>query len=375
MMTLGGVQPTPQSRRHSSNDSGTPIPSLPWGERLTLNDRPFAEYFAHIISHRLSLVLSIKSDSSEYQTSTQWLLAISEGEIVYVRSSDLCVSLVNQLISHTSLSQMEAEAALKATAAYRGHDPVDALIEALLELSPSVVDHLDDAMEYALLKVIYRLFEVRSGILSVEAYQRPTDLRRFKLSSIRILLNGIRESMGKLKLYKVFGTPKEIPIVGSSNLFDSSLTERERVTVNGAQGHRTINELSEDSGLSVFDTLSLCYAFSLLGELTLNKESPLRHFFQRASSEDYYQLLSLDYEAKDEEIIEAWRSHRQWLAEQRGDQELVTPLIDIINDAYCVLAHPPLRVRYLNSLSKPLYSEKSIIPESYDPAPPTKMPR
>ena len=114
-------------------------------------------------------------------------------------------------------------------------------------------------------------------------------------------------------------------------------------------------------------TLGLCYAFSLLGDLTLNQHSPLTSFYRRACVQDYYQLLSLDYQASHEEITEAWKSHRQWLAEQKGNPELVSPLIDILNDAYCVLVHPPLRVRYLESLEKPIYSEMSIIPESYTP--------
>ena len=46
-----------------------------------------------------------------------------------------------------------------------------------------------------------------------------------------------------------------------------------------------------------------------------------------------------------------------------GNGSNLQSLIDILNDAYCVLAHPPLRVRYLQSLSKPIYSDMSIIPQ------------
>ena len=361
-------------RLQSHGDRIYAPPSFPWGDDLSLSSRPFAEYFGHIISHRLSLSLSVEHSQTDQRQGEWCELVISEGEIVRLRSSDLQFSLITHLIASSQITQKEAEEAILTASRLHDSDPIDAFVESLIEIDPHLLDELDQAMEAAATKSLTRLFELSEGTLHISEYRRPDELRRFKLSGPSLLLKGIRDSMGKLRLYKAFGTPKAVPNMSPASLYLSHFSDQEIKLIQGAVGYRSISELAQDSGLKVSEALSLCYAFYTLGELDLTEDSPLKLFYERARTEDYYQLLSLSYEAHEGEILEAWRSHRTWLSEQRGDPNLVTPLIDIINDAYCVLAHAPLRVRYLNSLEKPLYSEMSIMPESYAPPHATRLP-
>ncbi len=353
-----------------------PVPSLPWGQEVKLSEVAFCQILGHIISHRLSLNLLVH-EGEQASDIQQWVeLSISEGEIVGVLAQDLVLALMKHLIAQGMINQRDAEGILRlASQSTDAQSQMDDFVDAMIEVAPHVIDQLDSVMEQVLIKQIFRLFELTKGNVKTLAYSRPQDIHRFKLSPARLLIDGIRESMGKLRLYKLFGTPKVMPAFDHVSLYLSQLNELERRVIQGAQGHRTVSELAQDSGLALIDTLALCYAFSLLGEASLNDQSPLKRFYQRACSQDYYQLLSLDYSATDEQIQEAWQSHRQWLNEQRGQPELIAPLIEIVNDAYCVLAHPPLRVRYLNSLEKPIYSEMSIMPQAYAPSPRTREPQ
>ena len=353
----------------------TSVPSLPWGQSFKLQEVAFCQALGHIISHRLTLNLSIYEDRPEIESSQAVELNICEGEIIGVSARDLVLTLMKHLIAQSLINQRDAERIIKNSSYYiDSQSQIDGFLEAIIEVAPNVIDQLDEVMELVLLKQVYRLFELSRGQAKIQMYQRPTDIHRFKVRPARLLINGIRESMSKLRLYKLFGTPKVMPTFDNITLYLGQLNEVERSVIQGAQGHRSVHELAQDSGLTTIDTLALCYAFSLLGEASLNDLSPLKLFYQRACTQDYYQLLSLDYSASDEQIWEAWQQHRQWLSEQRGQPQLITPLIEIVNDAYCVLAHPPLRVRYLNSLEKPIYSDMSIMPQSYAPSPKTREP-
>ena len=347
-------------------DDLAPIPSLPWGAHFNITDVPFADFFGKVITHQLSLRVLVEEDT---EGQSKWVeLTISEGDIISVNASEIVVQFIQHLIAQGLISQSDADQILNEV--YRLSDSknqIDILIESLVDFAPQVIPSLDAIMEVTLLKVMYHLFELTVGSIRLFSFERPEEIRRFKVSSTRLLIDGIQNSMGKLRLYSLFGTPKLIPYFDKIGLYLGHLTEIEILLIRGAQGHHSIAEMAKDSGLNVIDALGLCYAFSLLGDFTLNHQSPLKGFYKRACTQDYYQLLSLSYQATDDEITEAWKTHRQWLSEQRGDPDLVTPLIDIINDAYCVLVHPPLRVRYLESLEKPIYSEMSIVPESYAP--------
>ena len=353
----------------------TSAPSLPWGQSFKLQEVAFCQALGYIISHRLTLNLLIYEDKSAVESGQAVELNICEGEIIGVSARYLVLTLMKHLIAQSLINQRDAEKIIKNSSHYVDYQSqTDEFLEAIIEVAPNVIDQLDEIMELVLLKQVYRLFELNRGQAKIQMYQRPSDIHRFKVRPARLLINGIRESMSKLRLYKLFGTPKVMPIFDNITLYLGQLNEVERSVIQGAQGHRSVHELAQDSGLATIDTLALCYAFSLLGEVSLNDLSPLKLFYQRACTQDYYQLLSLDYSASDEQIREAWQQHRQWLSEQRGQPQLITPLIEIVNDAYCVLAHPPLRVRYLNSLEKPIYSEMSIMPQSYAPSPKTREP-
>ena len=356
-------KPAPMNTMGASNEP-TPTPSLPWGQTNELGEVSFARCLAHLISHRLSIVIQVEEREITNRRARSWSLTFFEGELVGVEALHLNELLAKHLIAQGVINQKEADYLINVSRKYQRHaGGIDTLIEHLVELNPQTLNALEDGVESAVTRAFLQLFELTEGTLNALPYARPHEPIHLKRSSIRLLIDGIKEAYGRLRLYTRFTTLKAMPLMERAGLFMNSLSEQERALVEGAQGHRTVSELAEDTQMTPLDALSLCYAFSLLGELEIVETNPVKQFYQRACSEDYFQLLSLSYEDQEEEIIKAWQTHRQWLGSQRGDPELIRSLIDILNDAYCVLAHPPLRVRYLQSLSKPIYSDMSIIPQ------------
>jgi hypothetical protein len=347
-----------------ASNEPTPTPSLPWGHHNEVEDVPFARCLAHLITHRLSVIIQVEESEHQSRLARWWSLTFFEGELVGVEARHLNELLAKHLIAQGVINQREADYLLSVSRQLQTSvGGVDTLIEQLVELNPQTLNSLEVAVEASVTRAVLQLFELTQGQISSIAYTRPSEPIHLKRSSTRLLIDGIKNSYGRLKLYTRFTTLKSMPLVDRASLFIDNLSERERALIEGARGHRSVSELAEDTQMTPLDALGLCYAFFLLGELEIVEVNPVKQFYQRACSEDYFQLLSLSYEDEDEEIIKAWQTHRQWIGTQRGDPEMIQSLIDILNDAYCVLAHPPLRVRYLQSLSKPIYSDMSIIPQ------------
>jgi hypothetical protein len=354
---------TPVHAMGASNEP-TPTPSLPWGHHNEVEDVPFARCLAHLITHRLSVIIQVEESEHQSRLARWWSLTFFEGELVGVEARHLNELLAKHLIAQGVINQREADYLLSVSRQLQTSvGGVDTLIEQLVELNPQTLNSLEVAVEASVTRAVLQLFELTQGQISSIAYTRPNEPIHLKRSSTRLLIDGIKNSYGRLKLYTRFTTLKSMPLVDRASLFIDNLSERERALIEGARGHRSVSELAEDTQMTPLDALGLCYAFFLLGELEIVEVNPVKQFYQRACSEDYFQLLSLSYEDEEEEIIRAWQTHRQWIGTQRGDPEMIQSLIDILNDAYCVLAHPPLRVRYLQSLSKPIYSDMSIIPQ------------
>ena len=329
-----------------------------------LNEVPFAQCLAHLITHRLSVVIQVEEPQKQNRLARSWSMTFLEGELVGMEARHLDELLAKHLIAQGVINQREADNLISAARQQQHHlGGLEALIEQLVEFNPQTLNTLEEAVESIITRAFLQLFELTEGKLNSLAYRRPDEPIHLKRSSTRLLIDGIKTSYGRLRLYAQFTTLKAMPLVNRASLFINSLSDQERALIEGAHGHQSVSELAGDTQMTPLDALSLCYVFFLLGELEIVEVNPLKQFYQRACSEDYFQLLSLSYEAKDEEIIKAWQTHRQWIGTQRGDPQVLQSLIDILNDAYCVLAHPPLRVRYLQSLSKPIYSEMSIIPK------------
>ena len=348
--------------------SVTPPPSSTTAS-VKLSDTSFASFFAQLITRRQSVNVHIVEQVQGRRTPREWDLYIQEGELVGVEASHLDELFVRHLIGQGELSPRDAEQILaKSRTKLPASGKLDVLIEEIIELEQSLITRLETHQREVSLRAFQQIFELTEGGIDVSPFHRPLEPLRFKSSSPQLLINGIQRAYGRLRLYNQFTTLKSIPIISQVSLYTNGIGDRERSLIEGAKGHRSIAELAEDTNLSPLDALSLCYAFSLLGELSIIENSPLRTFYQRACTEDYFQLLSLKYNAQSEDVEEAWRSHRQWIGEQRGEPADVEPLIDVLNDAYCVLMHPPLRVRYLHSLRKPVYSETSVMPEAKKPS-------
>ena len=126
-------------------------------------------------------------------------------------------------------------------------------------------------------------------------------------------------------------------------------------------------EIAKKVNLDPLYVLSFYYVFHLLGEIRIQQNNPLRQYYQRAIEQDYFQLLSLDYEASQEQIKTAWQTHRQWLNQQNSrNHKQIKILTSILDDAYRILAYETLKKRYLQALKQPVYTPESIMPRHVD---------
>lgn len=339
------------------------LQDLPWGERADLSDHSFANCFAHIIVHRLSLNIRIEESGEGSADGRWWSISFSEGELVGLETSYLDERLAQRLVVERLLSPIEAERLLSEVSARVSTGRLEQFIDLTVELNPDTIASLEELVNMTIYREFLCLFELTSGALISSAFRRPSEIVRLRRPATRLLIDGVQSAYGRLRLYSQFTTLKAIPLVERAELFMTYATTEERALLERAQGDKTVAELAEECDLNPTHALGFCYALSLLNKLEVIEKSPLKDFYHRAISEDYFQLLGIGYEARDIEAVEEWQRCRQWLATQRGDPEMIQAVINILNDAYCVLVHAPLRVRYLKSLSKPIYSEMSIIPQ------------
>ena len=132
-------------------------------------------------------------------------------------------------------------------------------------------------------------------------------------------------------------------------------TEIERSLLSRAQGEQTVSQIAQELGTDPLFALSFYYVFSLLSELQLLSSSPLGDLYERALSEDYFQLLGVNVNASSDEVAQAWRALRAQVAELGADHtEEGREVIEILKDAHLVLTHPHLRARYLEASRRPL---------------------
>ena len=330
------------------------------GDFFDLKETPFARYFGELLRQRGSSVARIEELREPTPHSRWWEVSFFEGEIVGLSASHLDERLTQHLIAQGSLSQADAESILGSARARDPDGRLESLIDLAVELIPQMIEVLETAVEEVLTRSFLQLFELTTGWMIVSPFERPAEPIRLQRSSTRLLIDGIHGAYSRLRLYGQFTTLKAIPLV---ERVVNQVTLQERAFLERAHGDKTISELAEECGLTPVYALGLCYALSLMNVLDIIERSPLKDFYQRACTEDYFQLLGLQYDVDDMTVTEEWQRSRQWLSAQRGDPALIQGIVDILNDAYCVLAHAPLRTRYLSSLSKPIYSEMSIMPQ------------
>ena len=360
---------------------------LPWGDQVSISDVEVAKALCYIFSHQLTLTIRV------WTYHEWWTFTIKQGEINSLQSFNQVEHLLTQLFNQGSISAQQADKAQRTE--IQGYDD---LMEWLIEEENIPISDLRQANYLAFEQQLTRLFALTEGQLAITPYAPPLDPILYRGGMLRLIVDSTKATYGKLRLYERIGTTKIKPTMVGSGLYRTGLNQIERALLNHADGHRTVTELATDIGIEPLIAHSLFFVFSLLGEVqfsTVQSVSPQKsiqpsqnnvsstaltpqsHFSQnaklnehpfllRAKSQDYFQLLSLSYEASLTEIETAWRQHRSWLKAQtdftHNEQRLMT---EVLNDAYRVLAQDPCRQRYLKSLKRPLFpsGESTIQPK------------
>jgi hypothetical protein len=229
------------------------------------------------------------------------------------------------------------------------------LVDYIIERELISIHTLERLMQNLALSQINRFFDITDASFEIQDYQRPQDTLHLNQSLLRILIQGVMDHYGRLKLYQCFTHHKSIPMPSGFNLFYHQFNATEQYLIQSC--HRkeySIAQIAQKHEMHVSTVLSFYYVCYLLGEITLHQHSPLMNYYKRLLSQDYFNILSLSYEANANDAKKAWREHRKWVSQQSDDRVDTKVMIDILDDAYRVLAHDVMRQRYLHSLQDPV---------------------
>jgi hypothetical protein len=242
------------------------------------------------------------------------------------------------------------------------------LIGSLIEEELISAAHLRHITQEVTQRCFLHLFGLNQGKIKGSPYSRPKEPKKLTLSPLRLALMGVYDSYDRLRLYECFGHLKTRPYTSQKrSLYREELNESELLLFSLADGSKTISELAQETTLDPLYVLSFYYVFSLLDEIKIQQNNILNQYYQRAIEQDYFQLLSLDYSATQDQIKDAWQTHRQWLKQQNEpNQNQIRLLTQILDDAYRILAYESLKNRYLDALQQPIYTPESSRPNQVD---------
>ena len=321
---------------------------FPWGNEAQLSEIEFAQYFVYAYSSQKTLTLTVQTDR------VAWILTLSEGHLTNLTSSHQDEVLLTQILAQGMITPHTAERAR--------YQEIDDLIEWLIDEGDISFRDLQRALREVTERQLKHLFGLTEGTITTSEYHRPRDPISLGESEVRLSIQSIFETYGRLRLYEVFGTLKSTPTTSGTGLYRGGLAPEELGLLQGARGQRSVSDLANDVGVDPLYALSVFHVFSLLGEVQLESNSPFTGYLERISEMDYFQILSLEYDVSAQDVSEAWRRHRQWVSEQGDPQDQeVKELIDVLNDAYQVLVYDSVRNQYLQSLHKPIYAEEQRV--------------
>jgi len=305
------------------------------------------------------------------------------GRPVYADSS----APSEDLAAHLAAEGRVATSALlraRERAAQLGASPEEVLIEAGF-IEPEEVYR---ALREHVLERILSLFGLERGEgVVIRGGPRPLDPVDLGLHPGRLVLDGVRQKYGRLRLYRVFGTSSAVPRPrpGMTTPPELALRPDEEAVWKSCDGRRTVIELARLVRVGEVDALAILYGLSALDLVeapsgrrpallpALPADTLARAAAPRTADElpgfadlvqakltdarvaDYFQILGVGRGATNAEIRAAFEALRRRFDPHRvrRDGPLWTPVSEIaaiVEDAYQMLSRPRLRARYERAL-------------------------
>jgi hypothetical protein len=238
------------------------------------------------------------------------------------------------------------------------------------------------------LERILSLFGLERGEgVVIRGGPRPLDPVDLGQHPGRLILDGVRQKYGRLRLYRVFGTSSAVPRPrpGRTTPPELALRPDEEAVWKSCDGRRTVIELARLVRVGEVDALAILYGLSALDLVeaptgrrpallpALPADTLARAAAPRTADElpgfadlvqakltdtrvtDYYQILGVGRGATDAEIRAAFEALRRRFDPHRVRQDgplwaPVSEIAAIVEDAYQMLSRPRLRARYERAL-------------------------
>ncbi len=304
---------------------------------------------------------------------------LDTGRPVYADSSadgeDLCAWLAAEgYVARAALARARARAAQVGTAPE----------EILMEAGYLQADDVWRALHGHVVHRVLDLFGVEAGeALVVQGGPRPIDPVDLGMHPGRLILDGLRRKFGRLRLYRVFGTPALIPRpVGQIRPEGLVLRTDEEAVLHACDGRRTAIEVARTARVNEVDALAILHGLAVLGFIEPPSGRPragalppldtrdleragaprtadaLPGFADLVSTKlsevqtaDYFQVLGVPRTASNAELRAAWETLRRRFDPHRVRRDgplwhQVQEIASVVEDAWHMLSDARLRARY-----------------------------
>jgi len=310
-------------------------------------------------------------------------LFFESGQVVYGDSS----APTEDLASHLAQEGLVARTAL-AEARLRAENSDTTPEEVLIETGVVAPEAVYDALKKYVFNRVYALFALEVGdAMVVRGGPRPMDLVGLEQPMSRIVLDGIRLKVGRLRLYRLFGTATVVPARTPSTRLaaELGLKAEENAVLAGCDGRRSAQEIARAIGLGEIDTLAVMYGLSVVGlvEATPSQHTGLAPLntpvttralapqtadrlpgyaelvhakHAEAQTMDYFHVLGVPKGATQAEIKMAYDDLRKKFDPHRVSREsplwkYTQEIASVLDDAYRLLANPRRRSRYESAIT------------------------
>ncbi|MSP71428.1 MAG: response regulator [Myxococcales bacterium] len=306
---------------------------------------------------------------------------LDAGAPVYADSSERHEDLVSFLFAEGRIAR-----AVLAEARERAADLGATTEEVLIEAGYLDSEDVYRSLRGYVIERVLSTFALEAGeAMVIRGGARPLDPVDLGMHPGRLVLDGVRRKYGRLRLYRVLGTPAMVPrpLAGPRReLPGLVLRQDEMATLSLVDGRRTALDIARAVQTSELDVLGILYAAGVLQLI----EAPVGHrsapglppldpeLLQRAGAPrtddqmpgfaelvaqkfsdtqaaDYHQVLGVSRGATGSEIRAAWEHQKRQFDPHRVRREgplwhQVREIAAVVDDAYAILGHERRRLRY-----------------------------
>lgn len=347
-------------------------------QQIVLGERDAATLTARAIATSLTGVLELTSGTAMRRA------VFEQGRLVYASSSVVADRLGQLLVREGKITTAQLRQALDVVAESgrrTGEVLVDLGFLKRREHAPAVRRHLEE--------IVYGMFGMTQGAFRWQG-GTPASGERIRLARApaAIVVEGVRRKFATADLARLVGGPTVVLLGDRERLTaiasSADLSLGERALVGSLDGNRTLADAADEAGLELEVGLPIVWAAEVLGavsrrgaearasgddgasdlivaetDLAIDRER-VRARYALVERADYFTLLGVRADASPFELRRAYETARRDFAPETFAPEIrreysveLDEIARVLDEAFAVLRHEPMRSRYAAHLERP----------------------